>query len=320
MTKRELKTEPTEPHTRPSWLFHSASWGLLIGLALALHCWLGPYIRFPLVLLVPAALAAWIGSWWWRILASGGLLLAVLGMGWLANQDGEKPGGWAAAIRPPIDPTCLRWACLLLFGGFLLVGGVASLRPVQAFERRIGPHVVQRSGPSITRAMTILMQAGDPDWALAVMIMVVLLLRRQGQALGFFACTWFGISGLDLCGKILFHRVHPWLFLGQFLSSYPSGTAMRAALLSSVLLILGGPVCCRPWQRGGLWSAAVGWSLLMSAAVVYAGWHTPTDVVGGLLLGVGWFGVSLQLLVHGSDRQKQRDRNPADRPFTSRGS
>jgi membrane-associated phospholipid phosphatase len=247
----------------------------------------------------------------------GLLLLAVVGMGALAKQEGRQPGGWAAAAHLPVGTTRLCWTCLLLFGGFLLVGWVASLTPVQTFDRRFGPHIRQFSGPSITQVMTTLVQASDPNELLAALFIIVLWLWSGGQvrALGFFACSWIGTYGLDLCAKVLFHRVRPWrLFLDHHLSSYPSGTTLRAALLSGVLLVLAGPGCHRSWQRAGLWSAVVGWPLVMSAAVVYARWHALTDVVGGLLLGAGWFRVSLLLLVRGGEGQVGPDRGGGGRP------
>jgi membrane-associated phospholipid phosphatase len=57
-----------------------------------------------------------------------------------------------------------------------------------------------------------------------------------------------------------------------FDSSFPSGHALRILLVAGALY---------PLLRG--WVAA--WAVAAVALILLAGWHTPTDIAGGLLLG-----------------------------------
>jgi len=57
-----------------------------------------------------------------------------------------------------------------------------------------------------------------------------------------------------------------------FDSSFPSGHSLRIVLLAGALYPL-----LRSW--------VVGWAFAAIALILLAGWHTPTDIVGGLLLG-----------------------------------
>jgi membrane-associated phospholipid phosphatase len=57
-----------------------------------------------------------------------------------------------------------------------------------------------------------------------------------------------------------------------FDSSFPSGHSLRIALLAGALY---------PLLRGWV----VAWAVAAVALILLAGWHTPTDIAGGLLLG-----------------------------------
>ena len=63
-----------------------------------------------------------------------------------------------------------------------------------------------------------------------------------------------------------------------FDQSYPSGHALRAALIAACV--------CAVWRRAR--GPLVAWALAVPAMLVVGGWHTPTDVVGGTLLAVAF--------------------------------
>jgi membrane-associated phospholipid phosphatase len=61
--------------------------------------------------------------------------------------------------------------------------------------------------------------------------------------------------------------------IDPFDSSFPSGHTLRIVMLAGVLY---------PLLRGWV----VAWAAAAIALILLAGWHTPTDIAGGLLLGV----------------------------------
>jgi membrane-associated phospholipid phosphatase len=76
-----------------------------------------------------------------------------------------------------------------------------------------------------------------------------------------------------LCKEVL---VRPALYDGArhvaaFDSSFPSGHTLRALLVAGAL-----------WPLLGVWSAA--WAVASIVLLELAGWHTPTDIAGGVLL------------------------------------
>jgi membrane-associated phospholipid phosphatase len=81
-----------------------------------------------------------------------------------------------------------------------------------------------------------------------------------------------------LCKEVL---TRPALYDGSFHiapfdSSFPSGHALRT-------VIVAGAIAWR-WPRARY--LAVAWALASIVLLQLAGWHTPTDVAGGVLLGV----------------------------------
>jgi undecaprenyl-diphosphatase len=67
--------------------------------------------------------------------------------------------------------------------------------------------------------------------------------------------------------------------------SYPSGHATLAAALATLIVIVAHQLGGRKTALAAAPSAAL--PLIVSVAVVRLGWHYPTDVIGGIGLGVG---------------------------------
>jgi len=235
------------------------------------------------------------------LLASGiGLQLgSFLGMGWMIHRAGSGLLGWeAVAARTSMWMPPLGRGFLGFLVGFLLLGWATQLSPVQSVDRVVRQHVSQRQGSGVALALNALTRLADPPPLLlgAVLVAVMLAGRERAPMLGFVTCAMVGAFGLELCCKLWFPQVRTSQLLGQPLSSYPSGTAMRAMVLAGVLLGLWGPAWHHSWPRVWLWSAVAGWPMVIGTSVVVLRWHTLSEVVGGLLLGAAWVGVCLRRL------------------------
>jgi membrane-associated phospholipid phosphatase len=66
------------------------------------------------------------------------------------------------------------------------------------------------------------------------------------------------------------------LHIVSFDSSFPSGHALRALLVGFAVASI------RPWLRG----IAAAWVVASLALLLLAGWHTPSDLLGGAALGL----------------------------------
>ena len=89
--------------------------------------------------------------------------------------------------------------------------------------------------------------------------------------------AWLGATGVEFVIRHVLTR--PALYRGgvhvtAFDSSYPSGHALRCAIVAAVL--------AAAWPRAR--TALAAWLLASAVLLEIAGFHAPTDVLGGLLL------------------------------------
>ena len=97
------------------------------------------------------------------------------------------------------------------------------------------------------------------------------------------AAAWVVGNGLEVLGKhtitrpALYRQVGPVrVHVAAFDDSFPSGHMMRGLVVAFTVALL--------WPRAT--RAVAAWVLLVAVALVVAGDHTPTDVGGGLLVGL----------------------------------
>ncbi len=143
-------------------------------------------------------------------------------------------------------------------------------------------------------------EGGKQIAAAAVVLLLVLIWNRRG----FFLMLWGALSGgaYQLI-EMLVHRPRPEAALVHVIRhtngwSFPSGHVVFFTwFIAYLLLILGRPHLPRPvfiagWVLQGFVLAVI------MVGRVYTGEHWPSDVLAGLLLGVGWtlLGLSIRPL------------------------
>jgi len=114
-----------------------------------------------------------------------------------------------------------------------------------------------------------------PAAALVSLAIVVAAWRVAGLGL---VAAWAAGSAVELLCKHVLVRpaLHDGTFhVAAFDSSFPSGHALRAVLVAFAVTRMS------PRARG----AAIVWVVASVVLLQLAGWHTPTDLAGGLLLG-----------------------------------
>ena len=124
--------------------------------------------------------------------------------------------------------------------------------------------------------------ASVPVSALVLSLCCVLLWRRgRHAAAAAWAAAWVVANAVEVLGKSVLHRpaLHMLWHGGHahvvgFDDSFPSGHTLRALLVAVVVGVV--------WRRAR--SAAAAWAVVTLALLVVTNAHTPSDVLGGVLL------------------------------------
>lgn len=196
------------------------------------------------------------------------------------------------AGRP--GPAARRWlgpAALVVFVLFAIDTFLVVQNQVLPFDVPIARFIQQLNwGPVVYPLEWINASAGIWQVLIGAVAVVALFIfeRRAG---------WLMLIGsisslLDNLIKLVISRQRPPADLVHILSpttgySYPSGHAVFFTWMSFMIAVSIAPKI-RPAYRPLLWIVAVVVIVLTCIARVWAGAHWPSDVLGGVLLGIGW--------------------------------
>jgi membrane-associated phospholipid phosphatase len=145
-----------------------------------------------------------------------------------------------------------------------------------------GEHPQHVAGAVATFVVTLPAAAAPATllWAIAI---VVLMRRGRWGAVAAWTAAWVVGNALELAtkhavgrGPLSYESGGAVIHISGLDASYPSGHAMRAVILAALVAFL--------WPR--LLPLLAGWVVATSVMLVLGGVHVPTDVIGGLALGL----------------------------------
>ena len=180
----------------------------------------------------------------------------------------------------------------------LLVGLADSARErdgVAGVDPHVATLVVQDRSASLTALAHALTWLGSEVvvGAVAVLVLALLLLRRQVFSGVVLALAMGGSAFLTVAVKLLVGRARPGAVdrLGPVDASYsfPSGHTLNTTVLLAVLVWL----CWSRASRGrtALAAGAVALAVGVGASRIYLGYHWTTDVVASALVALAWLSV-----------------------------
>jgi membrane-associated phospholipid phosphatase len=125
--------------------------------------------------------------------------------------------------------------------------------------------------------------------AVGLLVLAAVTVRRQGlgQAVRIVGAVVGAAVSAELLKRVLpFDATQTVAGSAVAGGSFPSGHSAIAAALALAVLASVGPRLAR-----SLWGPLIAWVTLVAAGTVAAGWHRPSDAVGGVLLAVVWHSV-----------------------------
>jgi undecaprenyl-diphosphatase len=191
-------------------------------------------------------------------------------------------------------PTARRWlgpTALVVFVLFAIQTYLVVTNSLLSFDVPIATFIQQLNWGPIVYAMELL-NASAGIWQVLLGAIAVVVLFFVERRAGWLLLIGSISSGLDNIIKLVISRQRPPADLVHILSpttgfSYPSGHAVFFTWLSFMLAFSLAPRV-KPQLRPILWIMGGIVVVLTCLARVWAGAHWPSDVLGGVLLGIGW--------------------------------
>jgi undecaprenyl-diphosphatase len=171
----------------------------------------------------------------------------------------------------------------------------------QAFDVAILQWLNAHQHPLLTSLMIEMTYLGTGSVVVVVVGVAALFLwhtEHKHSARLLLAAT---IGNLLLNGalKLVYHRVRPSVFVWQTVavsSSFPSGHAMSATVVYGTVAYLVMRLQSHHWARMLTLGTATMLILLVCFTRLYLGVHYPSDVIGGMIVGLAWAGFCMATL------------------------
>jgi undecaprenyl-diphosphatase len=196
------------------------------------------------------------------------------------------------AGRP--GPTARRWlgpTALAVFVLFAIDTVLVESYSLLSIDVPITAFVQQFNWGPLVYALELI-NAGAGIWQVLIGLVAVVVLFFVERRAGWLMAIGSISSLLDNIIKLVISRQRPPADLVHILNpttgySYPSGHAVFFTWMAFMLAFSLAPRV-NPRLRPALWIAAAVVIVLTCIARVWAGAHWPSDVIGGVLLGLGW--------------------------------
>jgi YegS/Rv2252/BmrU family lipid kinase len=213
------------------------------------------------------------------------------------DAGGHHTGGILRTVpdSPLVRPRALTlsWAALsLLLLGLLALAVHTDWGPLARIDDRGRPAELWATGLGWLVGPLRLVEIVLGTLGMTILTVALagaLLLRGQRRAAAFTLTVMVATAVATAGLKVLVGRVRPdWQDPAAYLSSgaFPSGHASSVTALAGVCVVLAGVFVRRAGLRRPVWLLAAVLVVLTSLDRVLLGRHYPSDVVGGVLLGV----------------------------------
>jgi len=186
----------------------------------------------------------------------------------------------------------------------LIIASLAFFVPLTAwvtsgdalsFDQDFHQRLAQLGNDTVTRVAWLAVNLASAGVIVAVLTVLWLIAVRQRCRAVAVAASEIGALALNLALKYLFHRTRPGESAPAYL--FPSTHMVLTVVTYGTLagLIVMHVRGLRRWLITGVTVCLVA---CVGLSLVYLDQHYLTDVIGGLLIGGTWLGVSLTLLSH----------------------
>ena len=206
----------------------------------------------------------------------------------------ESKRAVAEVIAGRPGPTARRWlgpTALVVFILFAIDTYLVVANDVLPLDEPVARFIQQLNWGPVVYPMELI-NASAGIWQVLLGLIAVIALFIFERRAGWLMLIGSISSLLDNIIKLVISRQRPPADLVHILSpttgfSYPSGHAVFFTWLSFMLAFSLAPRA-NPRLRPILWIMAAVVIVLTCLARVWAGDHWPSDVIGGVLLGIGW--------------------------------
>lgn len=125
---------------------------------------------------------------------------------------------------------------------------------------------------------------------IAVAVSIILAIGRHWRALGFLMAGLTVEAGVALTTSTLVDRPRPNVVRLDAVpptASFPSGHTAAAIVLYVSLALVVTSIVRSPIVRALVWALAIAIPIIVGVSRIYRGMHSPTDVMGSVVLGAG---------------------------------